>query len=138
MYCKPHLICVAALVCQSGPALAIREPGSACGMPKAPDPGLAAVTLQPLSCSHSGSRQENWLDDQPNEPSIASAICRGEPEAAGTLAAAVWPAWPAWPAAWDRAAAVSAATAAFLAASSAARFLAAWRCAMASRVWVSR
>jgi len=32
MYRKPHVICVAALVCQSGPALAIREPGSACGM----------------------------------------------------------------------------------------------------------
>src|SRR5580693_7472978 len=81
MYPKPHRICVAALVCQSGPALAIREPGSACGMPSAPDPGWAAVTLQPLSCSHSGSRQENWLDDQPNEPSIAWAICCGEPEA---------------------------------------------------------
>jgi hypothetical protein len=75
---------VAALVCQSGPALAIREPGSACGIPKAPDPGLAAVTLHRLSCSHSGSRQENWPDDQPNEPSIACAIRRGEPDAAGT------------------------------------------------------
>jgi hypothetical protein len=32
MYRKPHVICVAALVCQSGPALAIREPGSACGI----------------------------------------------------------------------------------------------------------
>jgi hypothetical protein len=30
MYRRPHVICVAALVCQSGPALAIREPGSAC------------------------------------------------------------------------------------------------------------
>jgi hypothetical protein len=111
MYRKPHVICVAALVCQSGPALAIREPGSACGMPKAPDPGLAAVTLHRLSCSHSGSRQENWLDDQPNEPSVACAICRGEPDAAGT---------------------------ALLTARSAARFLAACRCAMASRVWVRR
>src|SRR5436305_12534516 len=108
MYRRPHVICVAALACQSGPALAIREPGSACGMPKAPDPGLAAVTLHRLSCSHSGSRQENWLDDQPNEPSIACAIRRGEPDAAGT---------------------------ALLAASSAARFLAACRCAMALRVW---
>src|SRR6201990_2515142 len=87
MYRRPHVICVAALVCQSGPALAIREPGSACGIPKAPDPGLAAVTLHRLSCSHSGSRQENWLDDQPNEPSIACAICRGAPDATGTAAA---------------------------------------------------
>src|SRR5260370_34670489 len=79
----PHLMCVAGLVCQSGPALAIREPGSACGMPYAPEPALYAVTLQPLSCAHSGSRQENWLDDQPNEASIAWAICCGEPEATG-------------------------------------------------------
>src|SRR5580693_5207053 len=80
MYSRPHLICVAASVCQSGPALAILEPGRACGMPYAPS-GFAAVTLQPLSCAHSGSRQENWLDDQPNEASIAWAICCGEPEA---------------------------------------------------------
>jgi hypothetical protein len=33
MYSRPQVICVAAFVCQSGPALAIREPGSACGMP---------------------------------------------------------------------------------------------------------
>src|SRR5580693_8338512 len=84
MYSRPHLICVAASVCQSGPALAILEPGRACGMPYAPS-GFAAVTLQPLSCAHSGSRQENWLDDQPNEPSIASAICCGEPEGAVTV-----------------------------------------------------
>jgi hypothetical protein len=32
MYRRPHVICVAALVCQSGPALAMREPGSACGI----------------------------------------------------------------------------------------------------------
>ena len=48
---------------------------------------MAAVTLQALSCSQSGSRQENWLDDQPTEPSIAWATCRGEPEAAACLAA---------------------------------------------------
>src|SRR6201995_490025 len=104
MYRRPHVICGAALVCQSGPALAIREPGSACGIPKAPDPGLAAVTLHRLSCSHSGARQENWLDDQPNEPSIACATCRGEPDAAGTAAAAVWPGsaavWPGRAAVW--------------------------------------
>jgi hypothetical protein len=40
MYSRPHLICVAGLVCQSGPALAIFAPGSACGMPKAPEPAL--------------------------------------------------------------------------------------------------
>jgi hypothetical protein len=45
-------------------------------------PGFSAVTLHPLSCSHSGYRQANWLDDQPNEPSIAWAICSGEPDAA--------------------------------------------------------
>src|SRR5690242_18903071 len=119
MYRRPHVICVAALVCQSGPALAIREPGSACGIPKAPDPGLAAVTLHRLSCSHSGSRQENWPDDQPNEPSIARAICRGEPDAAGTAAAAAAAAdWSGCAEAW-------------LAAGTAARFPAACRCAMA-------
>src|ERR1700760_2305727 len=121
MYRRPHVICVAALVCQSGPARAIREPGSACGIPKAPDPGLAAVTLHRLSCSHSGARQENWLDDQPNEPSIAPAICGGEPEAA--VAAWVW---------------VSACWAAAVLAAVTARFFAACRCAMASRVWVRR
>ena len=33
---KTQRIWVAALLCQSGPALAIFEPGSACGMPYAP------------------------------------------------------------------------------------------------------
>src|SRR5271165_4878911 len=153
MYSRPHLICVAASVCQSGPALAILEPGSACGMPYAPS-GFAAVTLQPLSWAHSGSRQENWLDDQPNEPSIASAICCGEPEAAGgaevgdgdgCAAATGWAAgtaedWAAgtaedWAAgtAEDWAAAIRAAAAFF-----AACFLAVCQCASASSAAASR
>jgi hypothetical protein len=40
MYERPQLIWVAALVAQSLPALAIFEPGSACGMPVAPLPAL--------------------------------------------------------------------------------------------------
>ena len=51
--------------------------------------GLLAVTLQPLSPAHSGSRQETWLADQPNEPSMACAIDWGDPEAVGALPAAV-------------------------------------------------
>jgi len=42
MYPRPHLIWVAGLVCQSAPALAIFEPGSACGMPYAPEYGFSA------------------------------------------------------------------------------------------------
>jgi hypothetical protein len=45
--------------------------------------GLVAAGFQPLSCAHSGSRQENWLDDQPNEASIDLAIDCGVPDAAG-------------------------------------------------------
>jgi hypothetical protein len=64
--------------------------------------GLLAVALQPLSPAHSGSRQENWLADQPNEPSMACAIGWGDPDAVGTLlAAGCWPerCWPerCWP-----------------------------------------
>src|SRR5581483_1495605 len=80
MYPRPHLICVAALVCQSAPALAIFPPGSACGMPNAPEPALYALTSQPLSRCHSGSRQDIWPLDQPNWLSIAAAICWGVPE----------------------------------------------------------
>lgn len=39
---------------------------------------MYAVTLQPLSCAQSGSRQENWPADQRNEWSMTLAICRGE------------------------------------------------------------
>jgi hypothetical protein len=86
---------VAASVCQSAPALAIFEPGSACGIPYAPELGFEALgfealgfealgfealgfealgfealgfealTFQPLSLFHSESRHENWPDDQP-------------------------------------------------------------------------
>ena len=90
--------------------------------PEGTRPGLAAVTLHRLSCSHSGSRQENWLDDQPNEPSVACAIRRGEPDAAGTALLA----------ASSAARFLAASSAArFMTASSAARFLAACHCAMA-------
>ena len=56
---------MAAFVCQSAPALAILLPGSACGMPYAPDEGLLAETFHPLSAFHSGCRQLNWDADQP-------------------------------------------------------------------------
>jgi len=65
MYPRPHLIWVAASVCQSGPALAIFDPGSAWGMPYAPVDGLLAVTFHPLSPAHREFRQENWLGDHP-------------------------------------------------------------------------
>ena len=50
--------------------------------------GLAAVTFQPLSCSHSGFKQENWLDAQPNDASMDLATDFGDPEPAG------WPLAP--------------------------------------------
>src|SRR3954471_2622604 len=82
MYSRPHLICVAGLVCQSEPALAIFEPGSACGMPYAPL-GLAALTRQPLSWFHSVIRQLNWSDPHPRASSIALAIAWAEPGVTG-------------------------------------------------------
>src|SRR5215475_11110125 len=88
MYSRPQRICVLALDSQSGPALAIFEPGSACGIPYAPELGFDAYTFQPLSSCHRSLRHENWLVDQPNDASMASAICCGEPEAAGGAAAA--------------------------------------------------
>src|ERR1035441_1762776 len=36
--------------------------------------------FHPLSRAHSDTTQLNWLDDQPNEPSIARATCCGEPD----------------------------------------------------------
>lgn len=40
MYPRPQVICVAGLVAQSAPAEAILEPGSACGIPVAPELAL--------------------------------------------------------------------------------------------------
>src|SRR5205809_2117414 len=80
MYPSPQRIWVAGFVCQSAPALAILEPGSACGIPYAPEVGLVAEGFQPLSAFHRLCRHPNWLDGQPNEPSIAIAICWGDPE----------------------------------------------------------
>jgi hypothetical protein len=81
---------VAALDCQFDPALAIFDPGSACGMPYAPVLGLLAVTLQPLSAVHNGCRQENWLEDHPNEGSMVTAMFCAELDAAGAALAARW------------------------------------------------
>jgi hypothetical protein len=80
---RPQRICVAASDCQSEPALDIFEPGKAWGMPYAPELGLLAYTFQPLSRFHSESRHENWLDDQPYDPSMPMAICCAEPDGAG-------------------------------------------------------
>ena len=64
------------------------DPGSACGMPYAPELGFSAYTFQPLSCPHSASRQEN-CPDHPYRTSICSAICCGAPEASRVTAASV-------------------------------------------------
>ena len=80
---------MAGFVCQSGPALAIFDPGMACGMPKAPL-GLAAAGFQPLSLVHRSFRQPNSLDDQPYVPSMAIAICCGEPDGCADARAARW------------------------------------------------
>ena len=54
------MICVAAFVRQSAPALAILLPGSDCGMPVAPLDALYAVYDQPDSFCQSLSRHWNW------------------------------------------------------------------------------
>src|SRR6059058_981178 len=78
MYSRPHLIWVAGLVRQSPPALAILEPGNACGMPYAPL-GFAALTRQPLSWFHIVTRQLNWSSPQPRASSIVLAIACADP-----------------------------------------------------------
>src|SRR5215831_7956070 len=114
MYPRPQRIWVAGLVCQSAPALASLDPGSACGMPYAPDVGLVAEGFQPLSRFQRLCKHPNWLDDQPNELSIAIAICWGDPEGVAELGAGAAGGWAAlWAACW--------------AASAAARRAAAWR-----------
>src|SRR6516165_4028036 len=77
MYRRPQRIWVLALLRQFGPAVAILAPGRACGMPYAPEYGFWAYLFQPLSAFHSQFRYGNCRCDQPNEPSICRAICRG-------------------------------------------------------------
>src|SRR5450755_1243184 len=77
MYRRPHRIWVRALFRQSGPALAILDPGTAWGMPSAPEYGFIAWTFQPLSLFHSRFRYGNWRVDQWNLLSIFQAICFG-------------------------------------------------------------
>ena len=60
------MIWVTGLLSQSAPAEAILEPGSACGMPCAPEDGLSALALQSLSRVQSESRQPNWSAPKPN------------------------------------------------------------------------
>ena len=59
-------------------------PGSACGMPYAPD-GLAASVRQPLSLFHRLTRQENWSLPQPRADTMSAAICWAVPEDTGAL-----------------------------------------------------
>ncbi len=81
---------------------------------------MVADTFQPLSAFHSGCKQLNCEDDQPNEPSMPSAICCGLPwgwaagGAAGGAAALLGAcrAAAAWAAAVRAAAALAAARAA--------------------------
>ena len=53
---------MAGLVSQSLPALAIFQPGSACGMPYAPDDGLVALQLHPDSASKRHAAKEGVND----------------------------------------------------------------------------
>jgi len=78
---------VAGFVCQTGPALAIFEPGSASGIPYAPGYGLLACGFQLLSAFHRLCRHPDWLAGQPKEASMASAMRWREPDSA---AAAGW------------------------------------------------
>src|SRR5215469_13112585 len=77
MYRRPQRIWVLALLRQFGPAVAILEPGRACGMPYAPEYGFSAYLFEPLSRFHSQFRYGNCACDQPKEASIRRAICRG-------------------------------------------------------------
>ena len=60
MYCTPQMIWVAGLVCQSAPALAILDPGSACGSPYAPELRFVACGSQLLSRLMIQLKQANW------------------------------------------------------------------------------
>jgi hypothetical protein len=73
MYLRPQWICVAGLCRQSLPLPPIFEPGSACGMPYAPDEWLYARWFQLLSLVQSLRRQSNWLLFQPCADTIGLA-----------------------------------------------------------------
>src|SRR2546423_938531 len=75
------------LVRQSAPAEDILLPGSACGMPKAPEEALYARGFQPLSRCHNESRQPNW-PDHPRAARSARAAERGSRELLRETAAA--------------------------------------------------
>src|SRR5690625_5064461 len=78
MYPSPHLIWVAGFVRQSLPALAIFEPGSAWGMPYAPEEGFEAEGFQPLSRCQRLFKQDHWSSPHPWLESIPCAIPRGD------------------------------------------------------------
>src|SRR6187551_948803 len=84
MYPRPHLIWVAGSVAQLGPAEAIFEPGSAWGMPCAPEEALCAAGFQWLSRFHSESRQPNWSAPKPKSPINARAMSCGSPSLRST------------------------------------------------------
>jgi hypothetical protein len=73
------LIWVAGLVRQSAPALAIRDAGSACGIPNAPDRRLCALVWNLLSCCHSEARQTHYCWFNPACVAMVCAIWRGVP-----------------------------------------------------------
>src|SRR4030095_11667867 len=73
MYLIPQMIWVAGFVLQSLPSLAIFEPGSAWGMPYAPELGLVAFTRHMLSRMMMLLKQSNWLEPNPN---LLFKICR--------------------------------------------------------------
>src|SRR5215470_11048038 len=90
MYPRPHLICVAGFVCQSAPADAIFEPGSACGMPYAPELGFSASYIQPLSLFHRSRRQVHWVFWlKPNTGSMLYPMLCAVPGSGGCAAAVV-------------------------------------------------
>src|SRR5579859_177477 len=107
MYRMPQRIWVRAFHCQPGPALDILLPGTACGMPYAPEYGLDAYRFHPLSMAQSRFRYLNCQAFQPNRcRSMALAICRG-------VRGGGWARWPdRGTAAWGAATAVRATAAA--------------------------
>src|ERR1035438_3780935 len=84
----PHKIWVRGLVRQSEPTLAILLPGTACGIPYAPEEGLLACGFQPLSRIHSLLRYVYSPAHQPWDLSSDQAICCGERRLAATASAA--------------------------------------------------
>ncbi|MNW63938.1 hypothetical protein D3C74_421760 [compost metagenome] len=79
MYPSPQVIWVAGLVRQSAPALAILEPGRACGIPYAPLDLFSAVAFHLLSFIQSRSRHANWSSPQPRWAARDLAIALDDP-----------------------------------------------------------